>query len=134
MILSHVSTIILYYFYVFCQTNLLTICIVPVSCFCCLFVSEIYFWKYSRNWIKIYGDYFYAKTKTESEGQPGRRPTGQRSPPAASQGGPTGGARPYPVGTPSVPSDAYKIPINLKTSGRPLFSAEDIPTCRHLKP
>ena len=112
----------------------MTRCPVPVPCFCCLFVSEIYFWKYSRNWTKIYGDYFYAKTNTESEGQPRRRPTGQRCPPAAALGGPAGGTRPCLWGTSSAPSDAYKFTIDLKTSRRPLFSTNSTPTCRHRKP
>ena len=41
---------------------------------------------------------------------------------------------PLPVGTPSAPSDAYKLTLNLKMAGRPLFSTEDIPTRRYLKP
>ena len=49
--------------------------------------------------------------------------------------GPTRGwDPPCPMGTPSAPSDAYKITLTLKTPRRPLFSREDIPTCRHLKP
>ena len=44
------------------------------------------------------------------------------------------GTRPCPWTTSSAPSDAYKIPKKLKTSGQPLFSTEDIPTRHHLKP
>ena len=36
------------------------------------------------------------------------------APPAAAQGGPTGGARPCPWGTSSAPSDADRITIDLK--------------------
>ena len=38
--LSHVSNLILHHFYAFCRTNLLTRCLVPVSCFCCFCISE----------------------------------------------------------------------------------------------
>ena len=41
---------------------------------------------------------------------------GQGRPPAAAKGPPAGGTRPCPVGTPSAPSDAYKLPHDLKTS------------------
>ena len=74
---------------------------------------------------------FYAMEDT-------RRPKGHlgghRRVPDAAPLGPAGGARPCPLGIDSAPSDAYKIPFNLKTTGRPLFSTEDIPTRRHLKP
>ena len=52
-----------------------------------------------------------------------------RSPPGTRGWGP-----PLPVGTASAPSDAYKIPFNLKTTVRPLFSREVISTRRHLTP
>ena len=51
---------------------------------------------------------------------------GGRGPP-----GPAGGARPCPLGTASAPSDAYKIPFDLKPRGRPLFSRNLTPTRRH---
>ena len=54
---------------------------------------------------------------------------GGRGPP-----GPVGGARPCPMGTASAPSDAYKILLTLKMTGRPLFSRQVTPTRRHLKP
>ena len=63
VILSHVFIIIYIIFYAFYWTNLLTRCPVPVPCFCCLFVSEIYFWKYSRIALEIYGDFLFAKMK-----------------------------------------------------------------------
>ena len=84
--------------------------------------------------MKIYRNYFYAKTKTESRGQPRRRPTGQGRPPAAALGPPTGGTRPCLWWLPSAPSDAYKITFTLKTSGRPLFSREVTPRHHHHKP
>ena len=81
----------------------------PVPCFCCLFVSEIYFWKYSRNALEIFEDFLYTKTKSQSEGEPEGRPRGQVRPPAAGKRGPVGGARPCPWDLTSRPSDAYKI-------------------------
>ena len=57
------------------------------SLFCCLFVSEIYFWKYSRIALEIYGEFLFATMKYQSEGELEGRPTGQRRPPAAAQGG-----------------------------------------------
>ena len=72
VILSHVFTVI----YIICRTNLLTRCPVPVPYFCCLFVSEIYFWKYSRNALQIFVDILFAKTKYQTEGEPEGRPTG----------------------------------------------------------
>ena len=87
-----------------------------------LVFQKIYFWKYSRNWTKIYWNYFYAKTKTESRGQPRRRPIGQGQPAAAASVPLTGGIHPCPWAISSVPSDAYKITLNLKISRRPLFS------------
>ena len=56
VMLSHVPIIISHHFYAFCWTNLLTRCPVPVPYFCCFCISENHFWKYSRNWTKIYGD------------------------------------------------------------------------------
>ena len=70
----------------------------------------------------------------KDQGEPEGPPTGRRRPPAMAHRGPAGGACPYPVGTPLVPSDAYKIRFILKMSGRTLFSTEDIPMRRHLKP
>ena len=54
-----------------------------------------------------------------------RRPKGHlgghgRVPDAAPLG-PAGGARPCPLGIASAPSDAYKIPFNLKTMGSHYF-------------
>ena len=42
---------------------------------------------------------------------------GQGRPPAVAPLGGAGGTRPCHLGTSSAPSDAYKIPLNLKTSG-----------------
>ena len=67
---SHVSITILHHFYAFCWTNLLTRCLVPVPCFCFVFVAESYFWKYSQNWTKIYGDFLLKKWGREPEGRP----------------------------------------------------------------
>ena len=109
-------------------------CPVSVPFFCCHFVSEIYFWKYSRNWTKLYGDHFYAKTKTDTEEGHWGRPTGQGRPPAAGPGGATAGTRLWPSCGPSTPSDAYKFTLTLKTSGQPLFSRNSTPTRRQLEP
>ena len=132
--LSHVSTIILHIFYAFCRTNLLTRCPVLVPCFCYLFVSEIYFWKYSRIALEIYGEFLFTTMKYQSEGEPEGRPTGQVCPPAAGQGGPTDGACPCPWDLVSAPSDAYKLLFDLKMLRRPLFSRNSTPTRRHRKP
>ena len=86
-----------------------------VPYFCCLFVSEIYFWKYSRNALGFFEDFLYAKTKSQSEGELERRPRGQVRPPTAGQGGPVGGALPCPWDLTSRPSDAYKIVPDAKT-------------------
>ena len=40
---------------------------------------------------------------------------GAEAPPTAGQGGPAGGARPFPWGLTSWPSDAYKLLLTLKT-------------------
>ena len=124
----------LYHFYAFCQTNLLTRWPAPVPYFCCLFVLEIYFWKYSRITLEILEEFLFATTKYQSEGEPEGRPRGQVRPPAAGQGGPVGGAHPCPWDLTSWPSDAYKLPLTLKTSRRPLFSRNSTPTRRHLEP
>ena len=94
---------------------------VPVPCFSCLFVSEIYFWKYFRNALEIFVDFLCAKTKYQTEGEPEGRPTGQVRPPTAGQGGPVGGARPCPWGLTSRPSDAYKLSLTLKREGGHYF-------------
>ena len=52
----------------------------PVPHFFCLFVSEIYFWKYFRNALEIFVEFLYTKMKFKSEGEPEGRPRGQRSP------------------------------------------------------
>ena len=134
VMLSHVPIITSHHFYAFYWTNLLTRCPVPVPCFCYFCISENHFWKYSRNWTKIYGDFLCEIRHPKTKGEPKGPPTGRRRPPAVAQRGPAGGTRPCPWGTPSAPSDAYKLTLNLKTSGRPLFSTEDIPMRRHLKP
>ena len=56
--------------------------------------------------LEILEDFLYAKTKYHTKGEPEGRPTGQVRPPAAGQGGPAGGARPYPWDLASTPSDA----------------------------
>ena len=56
--MPYVFTIILYHFEAFYWTNLLTRCMLLFPCFCHVFIAETYFWKYSRNWTKIYGDFF----------------------------------------------------------------------------
>ena len=99
-----------------------------------MFVSEIHFWKYSRNALEFFVEFLYAKTKYLTEEEPQGRPRGQRHPSAAAWGQPVGGARPCPWDPTSRPSDAYKIPKTLKTSGRPLFSINSTPTRRQLEP
>ena len=87
-----------------------------------LYFRKIYFWKYSRNWTKIYGNFLLDGKHQDTKEEPGGPHIGQGRPPAAAKGPPTCGTRPCPVGTPSPPSDAYKLPHDLKTSRRPLFS------------
>ena len=87
-----------------------------VPCFCCFCISENHFWKYSRNWTKIYGEFLCEEIHHHVEGRPGGAPRDAAAPP-----GGAGRTRPCPLGTSSAPSDAYKIPINLKTSGGHYF-------------
>ena len=96
--------------------------------------QKIHHRKYRRIELKIYGDFLFDGRYQKTEGGPGGPPRGHRRVPAATPLGPAGGARPYPLGTASAPSDAYKILLTLKMTGRPLFSTEVIPTRRHLKP
>ena len=117
VMLSHVSIIISHHFYAFCWTNLLTRCPVPFLCFCCFCISEIYFWKYSRNWTKIYGDFLCEMRHLKTKWEPKGPPIGRRRPPAVAQRGPVGGTRPCPWGIPSAPSDAFKIPKSLILMG-----------------
>ena len=131
VISSHVSIIILHHFYAFCRTNLLTRCLVPV---CCFSISENLLLKIFSELDENLRGILFDGRHLETKGRPGGPPTGQGCPPAAAPGPPAGGTRPCPWGTPSAPSDAYKITLNLKTSKRPLFSREVTPTRRHLKP
>ena len=116
VMLSHVFSIILHHFYAFCQINLFTRCLVPIFCFCCFCIPENLLLENSRNWTKIYGEFLFDGRHQDTKGQPGGPPTGQGSPPAAALGQPAGGTRPCPMGTPSAPTDAYKISLNLETS------------------
>ena len=122
--LSHVSIIILHHFYAFCRTNLLTRCPVSVSCFCCFVFQKIHHRKYRQIKLKIYGDCLCDGRHQKTEGAPGGPPRDHRRVPAVAPLGPMGGARPCPLGTASAPSDAYKFPFTLKTSGQPLFSTD----------
>ena len=71
--------------------------------------------------LKIYEVFLCDRRHPRTTGQPGGPPTGQGRPPAAALGQPVGGTHPCPVGTPSAPSDAYKIRNNLLTSGGQYF-------------
>ena len=102
-------------------------CQFPV--FAIFFISEIYFWKYSRNWTEIYGKFLFARRHLRTRGRPGGPPTGQGRPAA-----PTGGTRPYSWDASLAPLDTYKLPHDLKMSRRPLFSREVTPSRRHHKP
>ena len=101
-------------------------CQFPVSA--CFVFKKVHHRKYRRNYLEIYGDFLCEGIHLKTKGEPEGPPTGHTRPPAA------GGARPGPWGTPSAPSDAYKIPKSLILTGRPLFSTEDIPTRHYLKP
>ena len=65
-------------FHMFSGTNLLTRCPVPVSVFCLFFLSEKLYRKYSRNGLKIYDEFLFTRTMTESKGEPEGRPTATR--------------------------------------------------------
>ena len=90
--------------------------------------------KYRRIALKIYGEFLCKIRHHHVEGQPGGPPRGQGWPPAAGPPRGAGGTRPYPLGTSTAPSDAYKTPFDLKPRGRPLFSTNSTPTRRHRKP
>ena len=81
-------------------------------------IQEIHHRKYRRIELKIYGDYLCDGRHQKTEGGPGGPPRGHRRVPAVTPR-PTGGARPYPMGTASAPSDAYKILLTLKMMERP---------------
>ena len=116
--LSHVSTIILHHFYAFCRTNLLTRCLVPVFCFFCFCISENLLLEIFSELDENLREIFTRRKAPGHQRGAWGPPTGQGRPPAAAQGH-------QRVGPPSsAPSDAYKIPLNLKTSERPLFSKE----------
>ena len=135
VMLSHVFNIILHHFYAFCRTNLLTRCLVPVSCFCCFCISENLLLKiFSELDENLRRIFIRRKAPGDQRATWGGALAGQGRPSVMALGQPAGGTCPCPVGTPSAPSDAYKITLTLKTSGRILFSTEDIPTRRHLKP
>ena len=73
--LLHVYGTLLHHFEAFYWTNLLTRCPVLVSCFCDVFVAKSYFWKYSRNWTKIYEDFLLDKWRPEPKGRPREQPS-----------------------------------------------------------
>ena len=92
-----VFIIFLYYFGMIYGTKLLTRCPVSVPVFCCLFVSKKLFRKVSRNALKIYGNYFQAKTSPEPEGRlqgaHSHRAPPRRDPGAGRSWGPPGALR-----------------------------------------
>ena len=134
VMLSHVFIIISHHFYAFFWPNLLTRCPVPVPVFA-VFVFQKFtsgnILGIGRKFTKIF---LCEIRQLKTKGQPRRRTTGHRRPPAVAQCGPAGGTHPCLWSTSSAPSDAYKIPKNLKMSGRPLFSRNSTPTRRHIEP
>ena len=113
VMLSHVSTIILHHFYAFCRTNLLTRCLVPVSCFCCFCISENLlleiFSELDENLRRIF-------IRRKAPGDQRATWGATHRPGAASGRGPTwtrGWGRPCPLCTLLAPSDAYNITLNL---------------------
>ena len=105
---SHLSTIILYLFYAFCRTNLLTRCLVSVSCFCSFCISESPPQEISSDCAENLLRIFIRRKAPGDQRATWGPPTGQGLPAAAAPTGPTGGARSCPLGTLSAPSDAYK--------------------------
>ena len=124
----------LYHFYAFYQTNLLTRCQMPVPCFCCFCISEKSQQEISSDCPQNLRGLFLRQDEYRVRRTAWEATHRAEAPPAAAQGGPAGGARPCPWGTSSAPSDAYKLPHDLKTSRRPLFSRNSTPTRRHRKP
>ena len=96
-----------------------------------IFIAESYFWKYSRNWMKIYDDFLFKKWGRESKGRPWWRPTGQGRPRHAGLRGAAGETRLCPSGTPSGASDAYKIIPDAKTLTPKDFPKYNIELRRH---
>ena len=106
-----------YHFYAFCRTNLLTRCQVPVPCFCCFCISEKSQQEISSDCPQNLRRFLCDVRHTRTKGQPGGPPTGQGRPWPTAPPGPAGGTRTCSWGTPSAPSDAYKIPFDLKPGG-----------------
>ena len=67
--LPHVFPMFSNVFWAFSRTNQLTQCLEPVPVFCCLFVSEKLYMKYSRKVLKIHGGMFFPGTKKGSKRQ-----------------------------------------------------------------
>ena len=65
-------------FRAFSWTNLLTQCPEPVPVFCCFCILRKLYRIYVPNVLKIYGDLFLPRTKTESKGELEGRPTTTR--------------------------------------------------------
>ena len=74
------------------------------------------------------GTNFISKLKkTYFGGQPEGPPTGHRRHVAAARVPHAGGIHPCARGTPLAPSDAYKIPLNLKTLGMMIIFHRNLP-------
>ena len=123
----------LYHFGMLYGTNLLTRCPLPVPVFCCLFVSEKFFWEVSRIALIIYRNYFQYETKTEPEGRPEESPRGSRRHLAAApQAAPGCQLDKWP--TSSRRLFAYKFSLDAKTVSTRSYFPEDVRGLRHLQP
>ena len=89
--------------------------------FLLFFISEIYFWKYSRNWTKIYREFLLDGRHLETKGQPWGPPTGQGRPPAGAPLGPRVGPAPTPGGSPWPPPTPINSLLPQKRRGSHYF-------------
>ena len=96
---------------------LLTRCQVPVPCFCCFCISEKSQQEISSDCPQNLRRFFMQRKTSEDQRAAWGATQGLGRPPATGPPMGAGGTRPCPLGTSSAPSDAYKITLNLKTSG-----------------
>ena len=102
-----------------------------------LFSAVLYFRKFSSGELLGIGPNLRRIFICQDEDVVRRAPPGAIQGPGAGysrgQGRPVGPPRPCSLWGPSAPSDAYRILLTLKTSGRPLFSTKSFRSRRHLE-